>query len=137
MNQNYTESTYGDRIAEIYDHWYQSVPQDAIAMLKELASSGPVLELGIGTGRVALPLASLGVEVHGIDSSQAMVAKLFSKPGGDRIAVTFGNFADVEVSGNYSLIYVAFNTFFALDNQEEQVRCFPTWPNGFGRVESF
>jgi SAM-dependent methyltransferase len=124
MNQGYNESTYGDRVAEVYDHWYTSAPIDAIARLKELAGSGPVLELGIGTGRLAIPLSSEGIEVHGIDSSKAIVEKMSGKPGGDRIQVTIGNFAEVEVSGSYSLIYVVFNTFFCLNSQEEQVQCF-------------
>ena len=124
MDQHYSESTYGDRIAEIYDHWYRGVSQDAIARLKELAGAGPALELGIGSGRIALPLVNSDVDVHGIDSSKAMVTKLLSKPGGDRIPVMLGNFAEVGVTGSYSLIYVTFNTFFALNSQEEQVRCF-------------
>ena len=77
-----------------------------------------MLELAIGTGRVALPLAERGFEVHGIDASEAMVAKLREKPGGDRIPVTMGDFADVGVDGTYSLIFVAFNTFFGLSSQE-------------------
>jgi SAM-dependent methyltransferase len=123
-SQEYRESTYGERVAEVYDHWYQGEPPDAIARLIELAGDGPVLELGIGTGRVALPLARRGVKVHGIDASEAMTAKLAGKPAGDRIPVTIGNFADVEAGGEYSLIYVVFNTFFMLNDQEEQIRCF-------------
>ena len=92
--------------------------------LAELAGDGPVLELAIGTGRVALPLAERGLEVHGIDASEAMVAKLRAKPGGDAIPVTMGNFADVGVDGRYSLVYLIFTTLFALDSQDEQVRCF-------------
>jgi hypothetical protein len=84
----------------------------------------PVLELAIGTGRVAVPLAARGVEVHGVDVSEAMVARLRRKPGGDAIPVTMGNFADVPVEGRYGVVFVAFNTFFGLTTQEEQVRCF-------------
>jgi SAM-dependent methyltransferase len=124
MKEQYNESTYGDRIAEVYDRWYPSVADDVILRLKELSGQGPVLELGIGTGRLALPLSHHGVDVYGIDASKEMVATMAAKPGGDRITVTFGNFADVGVEGNYSLIYVVFNTFFSLSNQEEQVRCF-------------
>jgi SAM-dependent methyltransferase len=83
-----------------------------------------VLELAIGTGRLALPLAERGLEVRGIDASEAMVAKLREKPGGDRIPVTMGDFADVGVEGSYSLIFIGFNTFFALLTQEDQLRCF-------------
>ena len=123
--KDYDISTYGDRIADVYDEWHAELdPTEAVALLAELAGGGPVLELAIGTGRVALPLAEQGLEVHGIDASEAMVAKLREKPGGDRIPVTMGDFADVAVEGCYPLIFVAFNTFFALLTQDDQVRCF-------------
>jgi SAM-dependent methyltransferase len=96
----------------------------AVAFLAERAGSGPVLELAIGTGRIALPLAERGHDVRGIDASEAMVGQLRSKPGGASIPVSFGDFADVAVEGRYTLIYVVFNTLFALQTQEEQVRCF-------------
>ena len=96
----------------------------AVAFLAELAASGPVLELAIGTGRIALPLAERGIDVHGIDASEKMVARLRSKPGGDGIPVTIGDFADVAVEGQFTLVYVVFNTLFALLTQEAQVRCF-------------
>jgi len=95
-----------------------------VAFLEQLAGGGPALELAIGTGRVALPLAARGIRVDGIDFSPAMVAKLRAKPGGDQIAVTMGNFADVPVQGTYRLIYVVFNTLFNLLTQDDQVRCF-------------
>jgi SAM-dependent methyltransferase len=96
----------------------------AVAFLAGLASGDPALELAIGTGRIALPLAARGVRVDGIDFSPAMVAKLRAKPGGDKLAVTMGNFADVAIPGAYRLIYVVFNTLFNLLSQDEQVRCF-------------
>lgn len=96
----------------------------AVAFLAQLAGSGSALELGIGTGRIALPLAARGVRVDGIDFSQAMVDQLRVKPGGDQLAVTIGNFADVPVSGVYQLIYVVFNSLFNLLTQEDQIRCF-------------
>jgi SAM-dependent methyltransferase len=111
----------------MYDEYVASVLLDteaAVAFLAELAGSGPVLELAIGTGRIALPLAKRGIDVRGIDASEEMVARLRSKPGGANIHVTFGDFADVAVEGRYTLIYVVFNTLFALQTQEEQVRCF-------------
>jgi SAM-dependent methyltransferase len=123
-DRGYTESTYGDRIAEIYDQWHTEPPGEMIDTLRDLAGAGTALELGIGTGRIALPLVSRGVEVHGIDASEAMVAKLRSRPGGERIPVTIGNFADVGVQGSYSLIFLVFNTFFSLASQEEQISCF-------------
>ena len=122
----YDEATYGDRLADLYDelpHVKQQPTDDAVALLAELVGKGPVLELAIGTGRIALPLVRRGIEVHGIDASSRMVAKLRAKPGGDGIPVTMGNFADVAVSGTYPLIFVVFNTFFALLSQDEQIRC--------------
>jgi SAM-dependent methyltransferase len=95
-----------------------------VAFLEGLAGGGPALELAIGTGRVALPLAARGIRVDGIDFSPAMVAKLRAKPGGDQLAVTLGNFADVPVAGTYRLVYLVFNTLFNLLTQDEQVRCF-------------
>ena len=95
-----------------------------VAFLEQLARGGPALELAIGTGRVALPLAAQGIRVDGIDFSSAMVAKLRTKPGGDQLAVTMGNFADVPVQGTYRVIYLVFNTLFNLLTQDEQVRCF-------------
>ncbi len=80
----YGSETYGDKIAGVYDEWFDA-PEDTettVDFLRELGGAGPVLELGIGTGRIALPLGRKGVEVHGIDASEAMVEKLRSKPGG-------------------------------------------------------
>jgi SAM-dependent methyltransferase len=121
----YGPSTYGDLIADVYDSWY-ALPTDAdqaVEFLASLAGSGPVLELGIGTGRIALPLAARGLAVHGIDASDAMIARLRSKTHGDHIPVTMGDFADVAVEGTFALIFVVFNTLFALLTQEDQVRC--------------
>ncbi len=120
----YSKETYGERIAGVYDQWYSDFDPAAIQTLAELAHGGLTLELGIGTGRIAIPLQSYGIQVMGIDASQAMVARLRSKPGGEKIKVTMGNFADVAVEGQFSLVYVVFNTFFDLLSQEEQVRCF-------------
>ena len=121
---DYREDTYGERIAGVYDDWYAEYDDDTVTTLRELAQGGRALELGIGTGRIALPLQQSGVAVEGIDASEAMIAKLHSKPGGDKIPVAVGNFADFAVEGQYALIYVLFNTFFALLTQEEQLRCF-------------
>jgi hypothetical protein len=96
----------------------------AVAFLEPLARGGPALELAIGTGRIALPLAARGIRVDGIDFSSAMVNRMRAKPGGAEIAVTMGDFAEVDVPGTYPLIYVVFNTLFNLLTQEEQVRCF-------------
>jgi len=120
----YIASTYGDHLADVYDEWFDTVDEAAIDRLAELAEGGRALELGIGTGRVALPLVARGIEVHGIDASEAMVSKLRRRPGAESINVTMGNFADVQVAGEFRLIFVVFNTFFGLVTQEEQVRCF-------------
>jgi SAM-dependent methyltransferase len=116
--------TYSEKTAAVYDEWFSAVDEAAIDRLAEFARTGRVLELGIGTGLIALPLAARGIEVHGIDASEAMVARLRIKPGGEAIPVTLGNFADVDVQGKFSLIYIVYNTIFALQTQEEQVRCF-------------
>jgi SAM-dependent methyltransferase len=127
--EGYDETTYGERWADIYDEWVKRVgmtaePNVVVPVLAELAGRGPALELAIGTGRIALPLAERGVEVHGVDASASMVRRLRAKPGGDAIPVTMGDFADVPVEGQYTLVYVVFNTFFALVSQSDQVRCF-------------
>jgi len=128
MDSDYGEATYGDRIAEVYDERYLgSFAEDtpaAVSFLKDLAGNGPALELGIGTGRVAVPLAEAGVEVHGIDASGVMLAKLKAKPGSDRISLTVGTFADFTLETRFRLVYVVFNTFFGLLTQEQQVSSF-------------
>src|SRR6516162_2816316 len=123
----FDESTYGERIADVYDEFFTTPTNamDAVAFLASVAGSRRVLELGIGTGRIALPLAERGLKVSGIDSSPRMVEKLREKPGGDTIPVALGNFVDVKVPGQFSLIYVVFSTFFGgLFTQEDQIRCF-------------
>jgi SAM-dependent methyltransferase len=122
---DYESSTYGERIAEVYDDWYaEQDTEGAVEFLYGLARDGDALELGIGTGRVALPLSARGVKVHGIDASPAMIGKLRTKPGGEQIPITIGDFADLPVPGLFDLIYVVFNTFFALLTQAAQVKCF-------------
>ncbi len=126
MLEGYGPSTYGDRIAGFYDELHQHLfdVDQTVATLAELCAGGRALELAIGTGRVALPLAARGIEVHGIDASEAMVAKLRAKPGGRLIPVTIGDFAEVPAEGKSSLIFVLFNTIFCLNSQDDQVRCF-------------
>jgi SAM-dependent methyltransferase len=120
----YSDETYGERVAGVYDDWYTDLDPHAIDLLAELAGNGRALELGIGTGRIALPLASRHVNVSGIDAAQSMIDRLKAKPGSEPINIQKGSFADVNIDGNFQLIYVVFNTFFALGSQEEQVRCF-------------
>ena len=112
---------YDESSAEMFD---REVVAPVVDLLVELAGSGRALELGIGTGRIALPLAQKGVPVHGIELSVAMVARLRAKPGGDDIHVTIGDFATATVGGTFSLAYLVFNTIFNLTTQEAQVACF-------------
>ena len=120
----YSDETYGEHVAGVYDEWYSDCDSHAIDALAELAHGGRALELGIGTGRIALPLSARGVEVHGVDAAASMISRLRAKPGGERIPVTQGSFAEIPVEGEFALVYIVFNTFFALSSQEEQVRCF-------------
>jgi len=117
--------SFGEDVAKNY--WRNCQRGDeiaAVAFLEQLAGRGPVLELAIGAGRIALPLAARGIRVDGIDISPAMVAQLRTKPDGGKISVTIGDFADVPAQGTYRLIYVVWNTLFNLLTQEAQVRCF-------------
>lgn len=116
--------TYGERVADVYDGWFADYESAAIDLLAELAGAGKALELGIGTGRIALPLSARGVEVHGIDASASMIARLREKPGAEQIRVTEDDFAEVAVEQEFALVYIVFNTFFALTSQDTQVKCF-------------
>ena len=103
--KDYTAATYGDRLADVYDSFYRPVNvEERMDVLEQLATGGRALELGIGTGEFALPLAARGVDVHGIDISEAMVEQMRAKEGGTTLPATIGDFADVEVEGTFSLI---------------------------------
>jgi SAM-dependent methyltransferase len=116
---------YGERWATAYDEEHTWLdPTDAVKFLHELGGEGPALELGIGTGRVALPLARLGVQVHGVDISEAMVGRLRSKPGGRDLEVTVCDMTEIVSSVRYRLVYVVYNTIASLLSQEKQVDCF-------------
>ena len=135
-------ATYGERWAEIYDDIHAEASPSAVALLADLAHGGRALELGIGTGRFALPLAAKGVAVEGIDLSESMVARLRAKPGGEAIPVTIGDFAEVGRPGPFDLIFVVFNTFYVLLDQPTQVRCFSNVaerlkPDGAFVIEAF
>lgn len=139
---DYGPETYGERIASIYDERHETFDEAAVDALAALAGGGRALELGIGTGRIALPLAARGVRVCGIDASPEMVRRMRAKPGGESIEVSFGDFAEVSVEGEFALVYVVFNTIFALLTQGEQVRCFRNVarklaPGGAFLVEAF
>jgi SAM-dependent methyltransferase len=112
---------YEESSAEMFD---PGVVDPVVDFLAGLAGDGRALELGIGTGRIALPLARRGVEVHGIELSKAMVARLCAKPGGEEIGVTIGDFSTTKVAGSFSLAYVVFNTIMNLTTQAAQVACF-------------
>jgi SAM-dependent methyltransferase len=123
------ENHFDARIATRYDAdsvemFDPAVLGPAVHFLAELAGSGSALELGIGTGRVALPLAQRGVEVHGIDLSADMIDQLMAKPGGRTINVTLGDVATAEVGRTFDLVYVVFNTIMNLTAQDQQVACF-------------
>jgi len=120
---------FGERVASRYDEsaaemFDPAVVDPVVDFLAQIAGSGRALELGIGTGRIALPLAQRGVPVHGIDLSKAMVARLHAKPGGKDIEVTIGDFATTTVDGTFSVAYLVFNTIMNLTTQEAQVACF-------------
>ena len=112
---------YDADVSEMFD---PAVVGPTVDFLADLARGGRALELGIGTGRIALPLSARGVAVQGIDLSPDMVARLRSKPGADAIAVSIGDFAATEVEGSFALVYLVFNTIGNLTTQEEQVACF-------------
>jgi SAM-dependent methyltransferase len=134
---------YGDSWAAVYDDHYERMdPGPAVEFLAGLAGDGRVLELAIGTGRVALPLAARGVAVEGVDASAAMVERLRAKPGGDSIPVTMGDMAQVPVSGRFRLVYLVFNTLFGLLSQARQAECFANVarvldPEGLFVIECF
>jgi SAM-dependent methyltransferase len=123
------EDYFGEDVAARYDEGSADMFDPAVLgptvdFLAGLAGEGAALELGIGTGRVALRLSERGVRVHGIDLSEAMVARLRAKPGAEQIGVTIGDFATTRVDGRFSLVYLVFNTIGNLTTQDEQVACF-------------
>ncbi len=123
------EDQFGERVAATFAERYgyqsdRAVLEPIVAFLADLARDGAALEFGIGTGRIALPLAKRGVRVHGIDLSEAMVARLRAKEGADQIGVTIGDFATAAVDGPFSLVYLVANTIMNLTTQDEQVACF-------------
>ena len=120
---------FGEPVAARYDEssadrFDPAVLDPTVEFLADLVGKGAALELGIGTGRIALPLAQRGISVHGIDLSEAMVTRLRAKPGGEAIPVAIGDFATTKVDGLFSLVYLVFNTIMNLTTQHEQVACF-------------
>jgi SAM-dependent methyltransferase len=139
------EDHFGAEVADRYDEtsaemFDPTVVGRTVDFLADLAGDGAALELGIGTGRIALPLSERGIHVSGIDLSEAMVAKLREKPGSEQINVTIGDFATTRVPGSFSLVYLVFNTIDNLTTQGEQVACFENAaahlePGGFFLIE--
>ena len=126
--EGYGAATYGDRIADVYDAWYGERPETdvCVAALERLAGAGPVLELGVGTGRLALPLAARGLAVTGLDASAAMLDQLRAKPGAEAVRTIEGDMAGPLPDGPdrpYRLVVCAFNTFFNLTDDDAQRRC--------------
>ena len=120
---------FDERVAARYDEsdgdvFDPAVVGPAVDFLADLAGGGRALELAIGTGRIALPLAARGVEVHGIELSKAMAARLREKPGGDQIPVTIGDFTSARASGSFALAYLVYNTIQNVTTQAGQVACF-------------
>jgi SAM-dependent methyltransferase len=120
---------FGEQVAARYDEssadmFEPAVVDPVVDFLADLAGDGSALELGIGTGRIALPLTQRGIRVHGIDLSAAMVARLRAKPGAEQIGVTIGDFATTTVEGRFAVAYLVFNTIGNLTTQDEQVACF-------------
>lgn len=122
------DGCFDERVAAFYDDdaamFHPSMVDPAVDRLAELAGGGAALEFGVGTGRIALPLAARGVAVHGIDLSRAMTARLTAKPGGGAVGVTIGDFASARVAGTFKLVYLVFNTIMNVTSQAGQVACF-------------
>jgi SAM-dependent methyltransferase len=123
---DYDAGAYGRDIADDYDELYDAVPDTdaAVQRLASLAGRGPILELGIGTGRLALPLQARGFEVSGIEGSQEMLDVLRSKPGGEAIPVVVGDFSEAELPRRFALVVLALHTIFGLPTPDDQIRCF-------------
>jgi SAM-dependent methyltransferase len=122
--EGWRPESYGDTFADVYDDWYGGPADAAAERLAALAGDGPVLELGVGTGRLALPLAARGLAVHGVDASAAMIERLRAKPGGELIRVTVGDMASDLPEEPFTLGFVAANTLFNLLSADAQRRCF-------------
>jgi SAM-dependent methyltransferase len=124
--RGYDPTSYGDGFADVYDEWYADISdiEATVATLVPLANGRPLLELGIGTGRLALPLAVAGLEVHGVDTSPAMLDRLRTKPGGDQIHASLGDMASGLPPGPFGIVFVAYNTFFSNMSADAQQECF-------------
>jgi SAM-dependent methyltransferase len=125
MASGFDPSEYGRHIADVYDELHADLsPDAAVATIADYAAGGAVLELGIGTGRIALPLAATGVDVEGIDGSPEMVTKLRANPGGESLRVEVGDFSTTTMERRYAVVVLAYNTVNALPSQDAQVQTF-------------
>lgn len=155
--RGYDASTYGEAFADVYDEWYSDLDEDVPAVVASLralaeraggdATTSPsiraarILELAVGTGRLAIPLAAHGSDVHGIDSSTAMLERLRAKAGGERVTTHLGDMSRDAPDGPFDLIFIAYNSLFALDGPA-QASCFHQVaerlsPSGLFAVEAF
>ncbi len=143
----YTESTYGDAFADVYDDWYRDVSDvdatvDLLVTLASSHASFPVLELGVGTGRIAIPLAARGLDIVGLDASAAMLAKLAENDRSGAVAAHTGDMVDDQPAGPFAVVFVAYNTFFGLLTEARQRACFTSVaqrlvPGGAFVIEAF
>ena len=127
--RGYDDASYGDSFADVYDEWYHGISDvaastRALVDLTRMAGGGRVLELGVGTGRLAIPLAAEGLEVHGLDTSDRMLQQLAAKDGGNNVRAHLGDMVDAMPNGPFALVFVAYNTFFNLLTHERQEECF-------------
>lgn len=143
--EGYDETTYGERFVDVYDDWYGSITdtEACVEAVARLAAGGPVLELGVGTGRLAIPLAQCGLEVTGVDASPSMLAALAAKPGGDAVEAVLGDMTDPPVGDRrFSVVFVAYNTLFNLVTVDGQRACLANAarhlaPGGCVAIEAF
>lgn len=141
----YDETTYGERFAEVYDDWYGDITdtEACVATVADLAAGGPILELGVGTGRLAVPLADRGLRVTGVDSSPAMLEVLAAKPGGAAVRPLLGDMSAPDTGDErFAVVLIAYNTLFNLTDDGAQARCFRSaaerlTPGGCFVVEAF
>ncbi|MEL7040637.1 MAG: class I SAM-dependent methyltransferase [Pseudomonadota bacterium] len=139
----FTAATFGELYADEYDDLHDpGTTEESVALIGELAGSETMLELAIGTGRMALPLAAKGHQISGIDGSAEMLDKLKAKPGGSQIPTLLGDFADVGLPGPFGFVFLVFNTLFNLTSQADQIRCFENVaarlvPGGRFLIETF
>lgn len=142
--RDFGDDTYGERFADVYDDWYQNVSdvEATVARLRSLGGDGAFLELGVGTGRISIPLAIDGASVTGIDSSSAMLERLTAKPGAERVTAVHGDMVDDLPDGTFDVVFVAYNTLFSLTDSDKQARLFSRVaerlaPGGCFVVEAF